>query len=111
MPVHVGVVRLELHVPGARSLKDKRRVVKSLIERMYHRLRVSVAETGLYELHQRAEIGLAVMAGSEAELAHLLDDLHRLAEGTGEAFLTRWEPLSGVGEEPQHHAELGDQEW
>jgi uncharacterized protein len=111
MPVHVGVVRVELHVPGARSLKDKRRVVRSLIERMHHRVRVSVAETGLHDLHQRAEIALAVVAGSEAELAHLLDQLHRLAEETGDAFLTRWEPLSGMGEQPQLYAELGEKEW
>jgi uncharacterized protein len=98
MPIHVGVVRLELHVPGARSLKDKRRAVKSLIERMHRRLRVSVAETGLHDLHQRAEIAIAVVAGSEGEVDHLLDELHRLAEASTEALLIRWEPLSGPSE-------------
>jgi uncharacterized protein len=98
MALHVGVVRLELHIPGATSLKDKRRVVRSLVERMHHRYRVSVAETDLHDLHQRAEIGLAVVAGSEGEVTRLLDELHRLAEESGEALLTRWEPLSGSGE-------------
>ena len=62
MPLHVGVIRLELHIPGARSLKDKRRAVKSLVDRMHHRYRVSVAETDLQDLSRRAELGLAVVA-------------------------------------------------
>jgi uncharacterized protein YlxP (DUF503 family) len=93
MAIHVGVVRLELHIPGARSLKEKRRAVKSLVDRMHHRYRVSVAETDLHDLHQRAEVGLAVVAGARGELDHLLDDLRRLAEDSSEALLTSWEEL------------------
>ena len=55
----VAIAVLELHLPGSRSLKDKRRVVKSLIDRMHARFRVSVAETEYHDLHQRAEIGIA----------------------------------------------------
>ena len=58
----VGVSVFELHLPASRSLKEKRRVVKSFVERLHERLRVSVAETGFHDLHQRAEIGVAAVA-------------------------------------------------
>jgi uncharacterized protein YlxP (DUF503 family) len=98
MGIHVGVVSLELHVPGARGLKDKRRAVRSLVERMHRRFRVSVAETGYHDLHQRAEVSLAVVAADGGELEHLLDELRALAEDTPDAVLLRWQPRL-LGEE------------
>jgi uncharacterized protein YlxP (DUF503 family) len=92
MPIHLGVVSLELHVPGARGLKDKRRAVRSLIDRMHRRYRVSVAETGYQDLHQRAEVNLAVVASDGGELERLLDNLRGIAEDNPEAVLMRWEP-------------------
>jgi hypothetical protein len=92
MPIHVGVVSLELHVPGARGLKDKRRAVRSLIDRMHRRYRVSVAETGYQDLHQRAEVTLAVVASDGGELERLLDGLRGIAEENAEGVLLRWEP-------------------
>ena len=88
----VAIAVLELHIPAARSLKDKRRVVKSLIERMHAKFRVSVAETGFQDLHQRAEIGVAAVGRSESELQHLMNELRRVADDEVEAFVSRWEP-------------------
>jgi uncharacterized protein YlxP (DUF503 family) len=88
----VAIAALELHLPAARSLKDKRRVVKSLIERMHARFRVSVAETDFHDLHQRAEIGVAAVGRSERELEQLMNELRRLADEEVEAFVARWEP-------------------
>lgn len=91
MTAWVGVIRCELMVPGSGSLKDKRRAVRSLVERMHRRVRVSVAETGLRELHQRAEITAAVVAGSEGELERLLAALRALADEVPEAVVASWE--------------------
>lgn len=88
----VGISVLELHLPQARSLKDKRRVVKSLVERFHQRHRVSVAETGFHDLHQRAEIGIAAVSNSEGEVDRLFADLRREADAEPEAVVTRWEP-------------------
>jgi uncharacterized protein YlxP (DUF503 family) len=88
----VAIAVLELHLPSARSLKDKRRVVKSLIERMHARFRVSIAETDFHDLHQRAEIGVAAVARSERELQQLMSELRRLADDEVEAVVARWEP-------------------
>jgi uncharacterized protein YlxP (DUF503 family) len=89
----VGISVFELHLPASRSLKDKRRVVKSLIERLHQRYRVSIAETDLHDLHQRAEIALAaVVAGGESEMDHLMEEVRNLVESDPEVYLTRWDP-------------------
>ncbi len=86
------VTELELHLPAARSLKDKRRVVKGLVERLHGRYRVSVAETGFHDLHQRAAIGIAAVHGSETHLTRLMEGIRALLDELPEAEVVRWEP-------------------
>jgi uncharacterized protein YlxP (DUF503 family) len=89
----VGICVFELHLPASRSLKDKRRVVKSMIDRLYQRYRVSVAETGHHGLHQRAEISLAaVVAGGESEMEKLFEGVRSLVESDVEIYLSQWDP-------------------
>ena len=88
----VGVVNFELHLPESRSLKDKRRVIKSLIDRIFQRYRVSIAETGFHDLHQRAEISIAVVTQKEADLQKMMEHIRDLLDNVPEAYLTRWEP-------------------
>lgn len=59
------LVVLELHLPAARSLKDKRGPLRSLIAGLRRDLDVSVAETAHQDLWQRARLGVAIAAGSE----------------------------------------------
>lgn len=96
----VGISVFELHLPASRSLKDKRRVVKSVIDRVHQRFRVSIAETGHHDLHQRAEIAIAaVVAGGEREMEKLMDEIRNLVESDPEIYLTLWDPqiLEGEG--------------
>jgi len=90
--VFVAIVCCELHLPYSGSLKHKRRVVRSLVERLHQRYRISVAETGSHDLLQRAELGLAAVAGDERELRRLMDELRRLIDDEEEAVLLGWEP-------------------
>jgi uncharacterized protein YlxP (DUF503 family) len=55
----VGAAIVRLHLPASRSLKDKRQVVKSVVERVKGRFNVSVAEIGEHDVWQVAEIGIA----------------------------------------------------
>jgi uncharacterized protein YlxP (DUF503 family) len=87
----VGYGALELHLPHARDLKAKRRVVRGLIDRLHARHRVSVAETAHHDLHQRAEIGVAVVAASPADVERILDEVARIAEQEPEALVLAWE--------------------
>ena len=95
----VGISVFELHLPASRSLKDKRRVVKSLIERVHQRYRVSIAETDFHDLHQRAEIAMAVVAaGGESEMDKMMEQVREMVESDPEIYLTRWDPQVLEGE-------------
>jgi uncharacterized protein YlxP (DUF503 family) len=95
----VGISVFELHLPVSRSLKDKRRVVKSLIERVHQRFRVSIAETDFHDLHQRAEIAMAVVvSGGESEMEKLMEEVRNIVESDPEVYLTHWDPQLLEGE-------------
>ena len=55
----VGVLHIELHLPMALSLKDKRSVLKSLKDQLHHRFNVSVADVEPNTKWQRAALGIA----------------------------------------------------
>ena len=79
----VGLLTLELHFPGARSLKDKRHVLRGLQARIRKQFNVSVAEVEFQDLWQRAR--LAVVAVN-TDHVHLESTLHSVA---GEAASAR----------------------
>ena len=54
----VGLLALEIHLPDAHSLKDKRQVVRKLKERLRARFNVAVAELDHQDLWQRATVGV-----------------------------------------------------
>ena len=95
----VGISVFELHVPAARGLKEKRKVVKSLIDRIHRRFRVSIAETDLHDKHQRAEIAIAAVALNEREGRRLMDSIRDLIDTEPAAMLTHWEPQLLEGRE------------
>ena len=76
----VGVVRIELHLPAARSLKDKRQVIQSLKERIRHRVHAAVAEVDHQDLWQRARLTAALTGGSLAVLSAAADNVERWLE-------------------------------
>jgi uncharacterized protein YlxP (DUF503 family) len=73
----VGAALVELHVHGSRSLKQKRGVVRSVVQRVRDRHNVSVAEVGGQDTWQRAVLGIST-AGSEA--ARVRRTLERVME-------------------------------
>lgn len=88
----IGISIFELHVPAARSLKQKRKVVRSLIDRIHQRYRVSIAETDHHDLHQRSEITLAAVAQTETEGLKIMDVVRDLIDSEPEAQLLMWDP-------------------
>jgi len=83
----VGVLRLSLRIAGARSLKDRRRVVRSFKDRVQARLRISVAEVGGLNDHQSAIIGVAVVANEAARCDELLACAASMASSLRDAVL------------------------
>lgn len=88
----VGISVFELHLPEVRSLKQKRKVVRGLIDRIHSRFRISVAETGHHDLHQRSEIAVAAIAQSSTEGRRLMDAVRDIVDEVPGAILTQWDP-------------------
>ena len=86
----VGIVRIELHIPAARSLKDKRQVVRGLKDRI-RGVSAAVAEVDHHDLWQRAALGVAVVAADGGQVRELLQSVRGLVERTYEAQLTDWQ--------------------
>ena len=84
----VGVMRFSLEIVGARSLKDKRSVVRSLKERAQNRLRVSIAEVGGLDDPRRAHFGVAVVSNAAAVCDQVLADVASMAGTLPDAVLT-----------------------
>ena len=86
--MYVGVLRLSFEIPGARSLKDRRRVLRSFKDRVHSRLRLSVAEVGGLDEHRRAVIGVAVVARDATRCNQLLGSAANMASTLRDAVLT-----------------------
>jgi uncharacterized protein len=74
---YVGILSVELHFPGARSLKDKRHFVRSAKAQLQNRVGASVAEVDHHDLWQRARLTVACVACDLREVERLLDEAQR----------------------------------
>lgn len=88
----VGISIFELHIPQSRSLKQKRKVVKSLVDRIHHRFKVSVIESDHHDLHQRAELAVALVALSDSEADRMFDTIRELVDRQLDCVLSYWDP-------------------
>lgn len=87
----VTIILAEVHIPQSRSLKERRRVVRSLLERARSRLKVSAAETGHQDAHQRAELTFAYVTGDDRGERRVADALRSFFDDEMECVVTRWD--------------------
>ncbi len=66
-------------------------MVKSLVERIERRFRVSIAETDFHDLHQRSQISMALVDRSPSRLERLVDSIRDLADSYMDATVVRWD--------------------
>ncbi len=78
-----GIGRLVFRIHDCRSLKGKRKVVKSLIARLRNQFNASIAEVGANDVYQRAEIGFAIIGNSQPVVNAKMDKLIGMAEDLG----------------------------
>jgi uncharacterized protein len=83
----VGVLRLTLSLHGARSLKDKRQVVRKLVDRVRGRFNVSIAEVEGNDLWQKIVLGVTVVSNDHAFCDEVLAKVTREVENASEAQL------------------------
>jgi uncharacterized protein YlxP (DUF503 family) len=87
----VGVGTIELHIPEAQSLKDKRSVVRSVVQRVQNQFHLSVAEVDSLDLLQKATIGFAVVTNDSRLADSILSKVVDAVEGYYLAEVTKTE--------------------
>jgi len=73
----VGLLTLELHIPDAQSLKDKRQILRSLKDKLRGHFNVAVAELEHQDIWQRSVVGVATLSNEEH---HVEESLQRVLE-------------------------------
>jgi hypothetical protein len=87
----VGIVRVELHLPQAQSLKDKRQVIRSMKERIRERAQASVAEVEYQDLWQRAALGIAVVSADGGQVRERLQRARQIVDQAVQAQVLDWQ--------------------
>lgn len=86
----VGILRLQVEIPGNRSLKGKRGALRPLISTLSREFGVSVAEVADQDLWQRATVGVCVVSGERRQADRVLQAVvERAAAWSGDAVLGR----------------------
>jgi uncharacterized protein YlxP (DUF503 family) len=93
----IAKLTIELSIPHAQSIKDRRQVVRSLKDKLRHGFNVSVAELDDASLWNRATLGVVAISGSTdyltGQMREVDDALGRLCNGLGAEILDSWVEL------------------
>ena len=73
----IGLLTLEIHIPDAQSLKDKRQILRSLKDRLRAHVNVAVADLDHQDLWQRARVGVVSISGDGK---HLEESMQAIVE-------------------------------
>jgi len=84
----IGVVKIQLHLPGAGSLKDKRKIILSLKDKIRGKFNVSIAELEDNDLWQRCTMGMAIISNDTAFANAVLSKAIDLVNNHAEAIVT-----------------------
>jgi len=87
----VGLLQVEVHLPDAQSLKDKRSVIKSLKDQLRGRFNIAVAEVDANEKWQRATVGITTLGEDRPSVERLLKSVTAWVRATRVVELIRVE--------------------
>jgi len=82
--VIVALARLSLYIPHSHSLKEKRAVVRKIVDRIQARFKLHVAEVGGQDTWQRAVLGFAVVGSDPQRAGQLADEVVRAIQSLAE---------------------------
>lgn len=80
----VCLIRIQLHLYDVHSLKEKRSIVKSAIEKIRHKFKISIAEVGDQDIWQSSSIGLALVGNDKRLLEREKEKVLQFLEGNAE---------------------------
>ena len=81
----VGTLQIKCYAPYVHSLKEKRKILKSITSKLRNKFNVSVSEIGQQDTHQTIIIGVAVIVESTAQCDSILDHILDFIEDNCEA--------------------------
>lgn len=84
----IGVLKIELYLSQPQSLKDKRRIIKSLIEKLKNKFNIAVAETGQLDSWNHCEIGLVCVSNEAGHADSMMNSAVNFIEYLGTVELT-----------------------
>ena len=87
----VGLLQVEVHLPRAQSLKDKRSVIKSLKDQLRGRFNIAVAEVEANETWQRATVGVSTIGDTRTYVDRILTEVTEWIRATRLVELIRVE--------------------
>ncbi len=82
--MHVGAAKIILQLPENGSLKGKRRVIASLMNRVRNKFNVSIAEVGFNDSWEQAALGLTVVSNSSRHVDEAIGNVVAYIESTVE---------------------------
>jgi len=71
----IGICQIDLLIPENHSLKEKRHVIRKVIDRVKNRFNVSISEVGDHDLWQRAQIGICTVGNDRRQINSSLDKI------------------------------------
>ena len=89
--MYISSAKLTFYIPHATSLKDKRQVCRSIIEKTRQRFNASVSEVDTQDVHLTFTVGIAVISSDAAHAEQSLDTIIRFMESHTDAELTKVE--------------------
>ncbi|MEM8861255.1 MAG: DUF503 domain-containing protein [Chloroflexota bacterium] len=88
--MHVATCQIELGLDGVRSLKEKRRILKSIISRLKNEFNIAIAEIDRNDVWQSAVIGVAAV-GNDAGLLHaVMENVVAWIERKGDVYVAQY---------------------
>lgn len=81
MVIGLGLITYRLH--DCRSLKAKRKIIRAITSQIRNHFNASVAEVGSNDIHQRAEIGFAIVGNDKSVINSKLDKIFNFADSLG----------------------------
>jgi len=89
--MYIASAKLTFYIPHAASLKDKRQVCRSLIDKARHRFNAAIAEVDTQDVRRTLTIGIAAISGEAAHAQKCLDEIVRFMDENADAELVEVE--------------------
>jgi uncharacterized protein len=83
----IGTAEIDLNLPGVNSLKEKRRIVKSLLARLQNKFNISIAEVENNDRYRSAGIGMAVVSNDKKHIDRVIAEIVRIIESYPEVIM------------------------